>query len=159
MQTIELITHLNERIDLEHDSVDNEKLVLLSQAIVILESQVNADVLRMALVAPEVVGITERIPNINSVLSVKQIEIVQIGSVAQLSYTGSSGSQSQMTTHFVVSDFRGIHLNLFFCQRCFLQIDAIEMVHVVRVIHTAIYLKTIESAGREADVKGIVHVT
>ena len=82
VQTIELVAHLEERIGLEPNTVDDIEIVDLTHAIVVLESKIEAYLLRMALVAPEVVSIADGVAKVDIVFPVKQIEIVQMGVMA-----------------------------------------------------------------------------
>ena len=56
----------------------------------------------MTLVAPEVVGIAEGVPEVDVMLTVKQIEIVQTGIVAQFADAGRSRSQAKVPTNGVI---------------------------------------------------------
>ena len=64
MQAVKLFAHFNERIDFEPDTVDHKQVVALTYAIVILETQVQAYLLRMALVAPEIAGIAKGVAEV-----------------------------------------------------------------------------------------------
>ena len=82
MQSIELIAHLKVRVDLEQHPVDSEGIVLLSHAIIVLEPKVNANLLGMILLAPEILGIAQGIAKIDGMFPIEKIKIIQVGAMA-----------------------------------------------------------------------------
>ena len=82
VQPIKFVAHLEERIGLEPNTVNDKKIADLTHAIVVLESQIETHLLRMALVTPEVVSIAKFVAKINIMFPIKHIEIVQMGVMA-----------------------------------------------------------------------------
>ena len=78
--------------------------------------------------------------------------------MAQFADTGRGGGQTDMRAYGVIDLTRAILLDFVIRQRCFDQIDAIIMVHVILVIHVAAQLDTVEFACCKAEVESIVHV-
>ena len=133
---------------------------LLTHAIVVLEIQLAAHLLRMALVAPPVVGITQGVAQVYGMFPIEHIEIVEMSVMAELADARRGGGQSEMAANGVVSLARTSRCYLFGRQslRNLRQVHAIEMIHVVLEIHAAVQLKAIEPARRQVDVEGVVHI-